>query len=130
MPQGGKLMLDTADATAADYAPHPLPIGGALKVQCIDAGEGIELQHLARVTEPFMTTRNTGVGLGLTIVKKIIDRHSGRLHIDSLLGRGTTVTVLLPLKAQPHPEDALLRHLAAQEPAAAGPGALAPVTAS
>ena len=67
--------------------------------------------RLPRVTEPFVTTRNVGVGLGLTIVKKIVERHSGRLEIDSMLGRGTTVTMVLPVKAQAHPEDALLQEL-------------------
>ena len=64
------------------------------------------------MTDPFVTTRNVGVGLGLTIVKKIVERHSGRMEIDSLLGRGTTVVMVLPVKAQPHPEDALLAQLA------------------
>jgi hypothetical protein len=72
------------------------------------------LEHLRSVTEPFVTTRNVGVGLGLTIVKKIVARHCGRLEIDSLLGRGTTVVMVLPVKAQPHPEDALLAQLAKQ----------------
>jgi hypothetical protein len=74
-----------------------------------DTGGGIALEDLRRVTEPFVTTRNVGVGLGLTIVKKIVERHGGRLEIDSLLGRGTTITMVLPLKAQPHPDDDLLR---------------------
>ena len=74
-----------------------------------DTGNGIALEDLRRVTEPFVTTRNVGVGLGLTIVKKIVERHGGRLEIDSLLGRGTTIVMVLPLQAQPHPDDELLR---------------------
>jgi hypothetical protein len=67
---------------------------------------------LRRVTEPFVTTRNVGVGLGLTIVKKIVERHSGRLLMDSMLGRGSTMTVLLTVAMQAHPEDKLLAQLA------------------
>jgi K+-sensing histidine kinase KdpD len=88
-----------------------LPAGGAVRVEWLDTGEGISLENLKRATEPFVTTRNVGVGLGLTIVKKIIERHGGQLTIDSLLGRGTTVVMVLPVKAQPHPDDALLQHL-------------------
>jgi hypothetical protein len=85
---------------------------------------------LKRVTEPFVTTRNVGVGLGLTIVKKIVERHSGRLDIDSLLGRGTTVTVVLPVKAQPHPEDALVQPLAGSIGATEDAGATGPTRGS
>lgn len=112
MPAGGRLTLSTRDAEPADLDNAPLPAGGAVTIEVQDTGEGIPLENLKRVTEPFVTTRNVGVGLGLTIVKKIVERHGGRLDIDSLLGRGTTVTVVLPVKAQPHPEDALVQQMA------------------
>ncbi len=122
LPNGGRVTVSTADAEPADFPKGQFPPGGAVKIQWQDAGEGIELANIARVTEPFMTTRNTGVGLGLTIVKKIIERHSGRLVIDSLYGKGTTVTLVIPVRAQPHPEDALLAHLADFEQNAADNG--------
>ena len=68
-----------------------------------DEGEGIAAEHIARVTERFYrvdTSRSRslgGTGLGLAIVKHIVERHRGRLSIDSELGRGTTVHVLLPV---------------------------------
>jgi len=108
LPQGGRLSVSTADAQPGDYPEGSLPPGGAMRIEWQDSGTGIALEDLKQVTEPFVTTRNVGVGLGLTIVKKIIERHGGRLEIDSLLGRGTTVVMLLPLKAQPHPDDKLL----------------------
>ena len=107
-PAGGRLTVSTADAQAGDFGSAPLPAGGAVRIECQDSGEGIALEDLRRVTDPFFTTRNVGVGLGLTIVKKIAERHSGRLEIDSLLGKGTKVVMVLPLKAQPHPDDELL----------------------
>jgi len=74
---------------------------------CIsDHGEGIAPEHIARVTERFYrvdTSRSRslgGTGLGLSIVKHIVERHRGRLSIDSQLGRGTTVNVLLPVAAE------------------------------
>ncbi len=114
LPSGGRLSLSTGDALPADFADGQLPAGGAVKIEFQDTGEGIALENLQRVTDPFVTTRNVGVGLGLTIVKKIVERHGGRLEIDSLLGRGTTLTMVLPVKGQPHPEDALLQQLAQQ----------------
>jgi len=109
---GGRVSISTGDAQPSDFPAGQFPEGGALKIEWLDSGEGIELVNLPRVTEPFMTTRNVGVGLGLTIVKKIVERHSGRLLVDSLFGKGTTVTVLLPVKPQPHPEDELLKRIA------------------
>jgi nitrogen-specific signal transduction histidine kinase len=108
MPTGGRLAISTSDAQSADFADGPMPVGGAVRVEWQDTGEGIALENLKRVTDPFVTTRNVGVGLGLTIVKKIIERHSGQLEIDSLLGRGTKVVMLMPVKAQQHREDALV----------------------
>jgi signal transduction histidine kinase len=115
MPRGGRLAVSTSDCEPADFPAAAPPPGGAVKIEFQDTGEGIALEQLKRVTEPFVTTRNVGVGLGLTIVKKIVERHGGRLEIDSLLGRGTTVTIWLPLKAQPHPEDELLEKPSAEQ---------------
>ena len=89
MPKGGRLTISSTEATAADFADAKLPDGGAIRILWEDGGEGIALEQLPRVTEPFITTRNVGVGLGLTIVKRILERHSGRFLIDSLLGGGT-----------------------------------------
>jgi two-component system NtrC family sensor kinase len=108
MPKGGRLTISTAEAQPADFPDGQLPEGGAIRIQWEDIGEGIALEQLPHVTEPFVTTRNVGVGLGLTIVKRIVERHGGRLSLDSVLGTGTKIVLLLPLKAQPHPEDRLL----------------------
>jgi signal transduction histidine kinase len=117
MPQGGRLTVSTSDAQPTDFPDGKLPAGGGVRMEWQDTGNGIALEDLRRVTEPFVTTRNVGVGLGLTIVKKIVERHGGRLEIDSLLGRGTTMVVVLPLQAQPHPDDELLRENLKAEPA-------------
>jgi two-component system phosphate regulon sensor histidine kinase PhoR len=68
-----------------------------------DEGEGIPPEHLGRLTERFYrvdTSRSRslgGTGLGLSIVKHIVERHRGRLIIESELGQGTTGHVLLPM---------------------------------
>jgi len=108
MPQGGRLTVNATEAGPSDFPGSQLPAGGALRLDWQDTGEGIALDRLAHVAEPFVTTRNVAVGLGLTIIKRIAERHGGRLTVDSTLGVGTKVTLVLPRKAQPHPEDQLL----------------------
>lgn len=67
-----------------------------------DTGEGISPEWLPRLTEPFATSANNpylaegGVGLGLSIVKMLVDLHGGKLEIDSELGQGTEVRITLP----------------------------------
>ena len=74
-------------------------------VEIRDRGEGIEGMHLPRLTERFYrvdTHRSRaqgGTGLGLAIVKHIVNRHRGRLRIDSTRGQGSTFTVILPESA-------------------------------
>ncbi|WP_126136991.1 sensor histidine kinase [Tritonibacter mobilis] len=74
----------------------------AVRVQVIDDGPGIDPVHLPRLTERFYRADNHrsrelgGTGLGLAIVKHIINRHRGRLRVESDLGKGATFTVILP----------------------------------
>lgn len=61
-----------------------------------DTGPGISPDQLARIFNPFYTTKNTGTGLGLFISKKIIEEHHGTLQVSTELGVGTTFRILLP----------------------------------
>ncbi len=61
-----------------------------------DTDNGIPADRIEKVTEPFYTTKHTGIGLGLTIAKEIIATHRGELKFESSVGSGTTVTVSLP----------------------------------
>lgn len=76
---------------------------GRARISVIDRGEGIapeNLPHLTRRfyrTDPGRSRASGGTGLGLAIVKHIVERHRGRLDIESVLGKGTTVTVRLPV---------------------------------
>ncbi|MDB6181448.1 sensor histidine kinase [Paracoccus fistulariae] len=88
--------------------PHePLLRGPAWAVEISDRGEGIDGRHLPRLTERFYrvdthrSREQGGTGLGLAIVKHIINRHRGRLRIDSARGAGSTFTVILPEVAAP-----------------------------
>jgi two-component system phosphate regulon sensor histidine kinase PhoR len=77
--------------------------GGSVKVTVADEGDGIAPEHLPRLTERFYRVDSQrsrtlgGTGLGLAIVKHIVERHRGRLEIDSRLGEGTSVSFILPI---------------------------------
>lgn len=69
----------------------------ALRLCVSDSGGGIEPAVLARLGEPFFTTKTNGTGLGLTVVKAVVRAHQGELQLRSRLGRGTCALILLPL---------------------------------
>lgn len=74
-----------------------------IRLAVSDEGDGIAAEHLPRLTERFYRVDPSrsraigGTGLGLAIVKHIVERHRGRLQIDSTVGQGTTVSVILPV---------------------------------
>lgn len=68
-----------------------------LCMEVTDRGCGIGKEYLSKIFEPFHTTKSYGSGLGLPIVKRIVDSHGGRLSINSTEGAGTTVQMFLPL---------------------------------
>jgi signal transduction histidine kinase len=69
---------------------------GAAVIEVVDNGEGIPAADRDKVFLPFFTTKPTGTGLGMAIVKKIMDLHGGEVEIDSMPGRGTTVRLVIP----------------------------------
>jgi PAS domain S-box-containing protein len=62
-----------------------------------DEGAGIAPETLPRIFEPLFSTRQRGTGLGLAVSRKIVESHTGEIHVESRLGAGSTFTVLLPL---------------------------------
>ena len=77
-------------------------VDGFVRVSLADDGPGIPAESLAKVFDPFFSTRDEGTGLGLTIVHRIVDEHDGHLEVESTLGKGTTFNVFLPV-AEPRP---------------------------
>jgi len=74
---------------------------GGVRLSVADTGRGIEPDDLPRVFDPFFSRREGGTGLGLAIVHRIVERHGGRIAIDSRPGAGTTVRVELPPRPVP-----------------------------
>jgi signal transduction histidine kinase len=75
-----------------------------MRLQVIDTGPGIPEKLLPKIFQPFFTTKGTarrgeakGTGLGLAICREIIEHHRGRIEVQSVVGKGTTFTVYLPL---------------------------------
>jgi signal transduction histidine kinase len=68
------------------------------RVEISDTGRGITSDDIAKVFEPYFSTKETGTGLGLAIVKKAIDDHGGSISVSSKAGSGTTFTIILPLQ--------------------------------
>ncbi|MGA1999394.1 MAG: ATP-binding protein [Terriglobales bacterium] len=91
MPRGGNLMVRT----------RSLPQSRQIEIQVRDDGVGIPPDLLPRMFEPFLTTKETGkgVGLGLAISKTIVERHGGVIEVESQPGRGTTFYIFLPVDA-------------------------------
>ena len=71
--------------------------GDKVRLSVTDNGGGFPEGMMARIFEPYVTTKTRGTGLGLAIVKKIVDEHKGELAIENRLAKGVAVTILLPV---------------------------------
>lgn len=107
MPEGGVLSVEAEVAPASAALPPLLPLndteaGAAwLEIRVRDTGPGIAPEEVGRVCEPYFTTKALGIGLGLSLTKRIIEEHGGHLAVASELGRGTVVTLWLPVAGAP-----------------------------
>ena len=129
MPNGGtlKLRAENRHLTAStlpncsDASP-----GAYVEVEVSDTGTGITPETLARIWEPFFTTKdkNKGTGLGLSTVRGIVANHGGFVHLESELGRGTTFKVYLPAVASGDTEPAEIKHQPDAKRARIGQGEL------
>jgi signal transduction histidine kinase len=63
-----------------------------------DSGRGIPAEHLPNIFRPFYTTKGNGTGLGLSLARRIVEEHHGRIEVASSSGKGTTFSVRLPLR--------------------------------
>jgi signal transduction histidine kinase len=105
MPEsGGKVTVratSLADEMASGAAASETDAAGigSLVIAVEDDGPGIPAENLDRLFEPFFTTKFTGTGLGLPIVKSIVEQHRGHIEVSSESGRGTTFLLFLPAPA-------------------------------
>lgn len=85
MPEGGALNIETAARN------------GKMRLTVSDTGTGIEPENLARIFEPYFTTKTDGSGLGLAIARRIIEAHGGTIDVTSKAGNGSRFDIVLPL---------------------------------
>lgn len=95
---------------------HAMRAGGTLTLECarreddvtftiVDTGEGIPSEHLPKIFNLYFTTKPNGTGMGLSMAHQIVTEHSGRIEVESEVGRGTSFTILLPLELEKTSEE-------------------------
>jgi len=72
--------------------------GPSAVIEVTDNGRGIAPDHLPNIFRPFYTTKGDGTGLGLSLARRIVEDHHGRIDVTSTVGKGTTFAVVLPLQ--------------------------------
>lgn len=94
MPSGGRLTIRTGVVRKGDDDPSE----GLLFVEFKDTGHGIPGDCKGRLFDPFFTTKEEGTGMGLPIVDSILRSHGGRVEVESSAGKGTKVTLHIPVR--------------------------------
>jgi signal transduction histidine kinase len=101
MPSGGQLSVQTALVQMAFPASRPpgTKPEAAIQVTVSDTGQGIPPDRLSRIFDPFYTTKEKGVGLGMAITHRIVEDHKGTIDVHSEVGKGATFTLHFPISA-------------------------------
>jgi signal transduction histidine kinase len=88
MPDGGKILVNI------------MPVNGNVAIRIEDDGNGIDTEIMEKIWDPFFTTKEKGTGLGLGIVKNLIEAHGGNMNIENRTERGARVTIQLPARLE------------------------------
>jgi PAS domain S-box-containing protein len=100
MPEGGTIQLGARNLTV-NPGELPLAPGKYVLITVRDQGLGIPPEHLAKIFDPYFTTKQSGSGLGLAVVYSIIANHSGHITVQSEPGKGTVFSIYLPSTGNP-----------------------------
>ncbi|MCK5366030.1 MAG: PAS-domain containing protein [Gammaproteobacteria bacterium] len=90
------------ECTQATVAISTRMVDGSLAIHVADNGPGIPEDIRERIFEPLFSTKSFGVGLGLPLVRQIVEQHGGEIAVDTALDEGTTITLSLPLTSPDH----------------------------
>ncbi len=100
MPEGGTIAIRCCNITDRALGALPLREEGYVCVSVEDRGVGVPKEHLAKIFDPYFTTKQKGSGLGLATTYSIVKKHGGHITVESELGEGTTFHVYLPASQQ------------------------------
>jgi CheY-like chemotaxis protein len=117
MPNGGRLLLEAKQAFREHESESVNGRGGLqskVLIQVSDTGSGMSLETQSHMFEPFFSTKEMNVGLGLTAVYGIVKQSAGQVDVVSRPGKGTVVRVTLPLVRQGPPAPSILANLSAR----------------
>jgi len=96
MPGGGTLTITGNNEILSTTNPFNLVAGPYIRLEIHDTGCGISSDSLAKIFDPYFSTKISGTGLGLATAYSIIQRHNGHITVSSTIGAGTTFTIILP----------------------------------
>ncbi|MBN1153390.1 PAS domain S-box protein [candidate division KSB1 bacterium] len=96
MPTGGVIKINAENISVKTYNPYTLVPGNYVKIEVSDQGVGIKKEHINSIFDPYFTTKENGRGFGLAICYSIIKKHQGTITVDSIIGSGTTFTLIIP----------------------------------
>jgi signal transduction histidine kinase len=94
MPRGGKLWIQTTLQASGKNG----ETNRAVEIRIRDTGEGIPAEIQGRIFEPFFSTKEEGIGLGLSVAQRIVEEHEGGIRVESSEEGGTQFCITLPLK--------------------------------
>lgn len=97
MPGGGELTIQAIRSQESEVRNQESGGRGTVCLSLIDTGKGMSPEVVAKVFEPFFSTRPGGTGLGLPTTRKIIEAHGGSIEVQSEVSRGTKFTIRLPV---------------------------------
>jgi PAS domain S-box-containing protein len=96
MPEGGTVTVSAENVTLAKDNPLLIKPGDYVKISVADQGIGIPEDNIKKIFEPYFTTKDNGIGLGLATCYSIINNHNGHITVESTPGAGTTFSIYLP----------------------------------
>jgi two-component system, cell cycle sensor histidine kinase and response regulator CckA len=96
MPEGGVVIVTAQNVVLENNNAFELPPGPYIRLTFADQGCGISGDNLKRIFDPYFTTKSDGIGLGLSSVHSIVNRHGGHIGVDSTVNKGTIITLHLP----------------------------------